>query len=124
MITPKEYLMGRDKDYPLDMQQALNMANLLSRLNHLFATLKIDAVVSSGYRPSPLNKTIGGAKTSTHTVCAGADIIDHDGSLGAMLAKNTKLLEEYGLYLENPSFTKGWVHLDTKERKNRVFTPY
>lgn len=60
---------------------------------------------------------------STHTVCAGIDIFDHDGSIGKMLKNNAKLLEEYGLYLENPEYTKGWVHLDTKKRKNHVFIP-
>lgn len=123
MITPQEYLMGRDKDFPLDMLQALNMADLLSRVNHLFGTQKINAKVSSGYRPSAINKKIGGAKMSTHTVCAGIDIYDHDGSIGKMLKNNVKLLEEYGLYLENPEYTKGWVHLDTKKRKNHVFIP-
>jgi hypothetical protein len=123
MILPKEYLMGRDKDFPLDMLQATNMANLLSRVNHLIATLKIEARVTSGYRPTALNKTIGGAKMSTHTVCAGIDLSDRDGSLGRLLRANSRLLEEYGLWLENPDFTKGWVHLDTKTRKNRIFNP-
>lgn len=123
MITPKEYLMGRDKEFPLDMLQATNMADLLSRINHLIATLKISTRVSSGYRPSSINKKIGGAKMSTHTVCAGVDLYDPHGEIGKMLRSNTKILEEYGLFLENPDFTKGWVHLDTKTRKNRIFNP-
>lgn len=123
MITPKEYLMGRDKDFPLDMLQAMNMADLLSRVNHLIASLKISARVSSGYRPPSLNKKIGGAKMSTHIVCAGIDIHDPQGEIGKMLKSNVKILEEYGLYLENPEYTKGWIHLDTKARKNRIFIP-
>lgn len=123
MITPKEYLMGRDKEFPLDMLQASNMADLLSRINHLIASLKIATRVSSGYRPSAINKKIGGAKMSTHTVCAGIDLHDPNGEIGKMLRANTKILEEYGLFLENPDFTKGWVHLDTKTRKNRIFNP-
>lgn len=123
MILPDEYLMGRDKDFPLDMRQAVNMADLLARINHLFSALKIDPRVSSGYRPSSINKAIGGAKMSTHTVCAGVDVHDYDGKIGSTLRKNQKILEEYGLFLENPDFTKGWVHLDTKQRKNRTFNP-
>ena len=115
--------MGRDKQFPLDVFQAQNMADLLSRVNHLISALKIDPRVSSGYRPASLNKTIGGAKMSTHTVCAGIDLHDYDGKLGTMLRRNVKILEEYGLFLENPDFTKGWVHLDTKKRNNRVFNP-
>ena len=123
MITVKEYLMGRDKNYPLDMLQAYNMADLLVRVNCLFKTLGVSPRVSSGYRPSAINKTIGGAKMSTHTICKGIDLIDPDKELATLIKANLKLLEEYGLWLENPDFTKNWVHLDTKERKNRIFNP-
>ena len=132
MITLKEYLMGRDKDFPLDMQQARNAADLLSRVNYLFGRLNLKATVSSGYRPSSINKTIGGAKLSTHTVCAGIDLIDPFGKIGILLTKRTDLLQEIGLWLENPLYTikhnqdgskTHWVHLDIKERKNRIFNP-
>jgi uncharacterized protein YcbK (DUF882 family) len=128
MITVEQYLMGRDKEFPLDMLQLRNMADLLSRVNWLFGTLEIHAKVSSGYRPSHINKKIGGAKMSTHTVCAGIDLHDHDGMLAARLLDHLDLLEAAGIWMENPDYTKtgsgsGWVHLDTKQRKNRVFIP-
>ena len=132
MITLKEYLMNRDKDFPLDMQQARNAADLLSRVNYLFGRLNLKATVSSGYRPSSINKTIGGAKLSTHTVCAGIDLIDPFGKIGILLTKRTELLQEIGLWLENPLYTikhnqdgskTHWIHLDIKERKNRIFNP-
>lgn len=132
MITLKDYLMERDKDFPLDMQQARNAADLLSRVNYLFGRLNLKATVSSGYRPSSINKTIGGAKLSTHTVCAGIDLIDPFGKIGILLTKRTDLLQEIGLWLENPLYTikhnqddskTHWVHLDIKERKNRIFNP-
>lgn len=124
--------MGRDKDFPLDMQQARNAADLLSRVNYLFGRLNLKATVSSGYRPSSINKTIGGAKLSTHTVCAGIDLIDPFGKIGILLTKRTDLLQEIGLWLENPLYTikhnqdgskTHWIHLDIKERKNRIFNP-
>lgn len=123
MITLKEYLMGREKDFPLDMLQAQNAAELLARINWLFGTLKLKPKVSSGYRPSAINKKIGGAKMSTHTVCAGIDLHDPDGMLAARMLDHLDLLEECGLWLENPQFTKNWIHLDMKQRKNRVFNP-
>jgi hypothetical protein len=132
MITLEEYLMGRDKEFPLDMLQARNAANLLGRVNYLFGRLNLSAPVSSGYRPSAINKTIGGAKLSTHTVCAGIDILDKFGKIGILLSKRTDLLEQCGLWLENPNYTVKidangnkvhWVHLDIKERKNRIFNP-
>ncbi len=123
MITLKEYLMGRDKDFPLDMLQAQNAAELLARINWLFGTLKLKPSVSSGYRPSVINKKIGGSKMSTHTVCAGIDLHDPDGMLAAKMLDHLDLLEECGLWLENPQYTKNWIHLDMKQRKNRVFNP-
>jgi hypothetical protein len=124
--------MGRDREFPLDMQQARNAADLLSRVNWLFGRLNITAKVSSGYRPSSINKTIGGAKMSTHTVCAGIDLVDDFGKIGTLLSMRVKLLEECGLWLESPQYTKKevdgkmvyWTHLDIKERKNRIFIPY
>lgn len=123
MITVNEYLMGRDKDFPLDILMLRNMAELLSRVNHMVATLQWDPRVTSGYRPSAINKTIGGAKMSTHTVCAGIDLADPDGKWGSYLRKNPSILEKYDLYLEHPDHTKGWVHLDTRKRRNRIFIP-
>ena len=128
MITVEQYLMGRDKEFPLDMLQARNMANLLSRVNFLIAKLDIEANVSSGYRPSSINKTIGGAKMSTHTLCAGVDLFDKNHLIAKVLMSNQALLEKCGLWLEHPSYTmgkdgNGWVHLDIKMRKNRVFIP-
>ena len=121
MITVEQYLMGRDRQSPLDMLQARNMAILLSRINWLLGKLGRHEEVSSGYRPTHINKTVGGAKMSTHTVCAGIDLKGND--LGLFLRKNTDLLIECGLWLENPDFTPQWTHLDTKERKNRIFNP-
>lgn len=126
MILPTEYLMGRDKDFPLDMMQARNMAELLSRVNWLLATLGIkDAKVSSGYRPSAINKSTGGQKMSTHTMCAGIDLIGNE--LAVKLRTNPLLLDECDLYLEHPDYTKspkgGWTHLDIKVRKQRIFIP-
>jgi uncharacterized protein YcbK (DUF882 family) len=123
MITPKDYLMGRDKIYPISKDQAVAMADLLARVNHLFATFKINAQLTSGYRPGHFNKAAGGSARSGHLTCHAIDISDHDGEIGELLKNNVKLLEEYGLWLENPDHTPGWVHLDTKERKNRIFNP-
>ena len=123
MITVQEYLMGRDKDFPLDILMLRNMAELLSRVNHMIAFLEWDPRVTSGYRPSAINKSVGGAKKSTHTMCAGIDLADPEGKWGAYLKNNQTILLKYDLYLEHPDYTKGWVHLDMRKRRNRVFIP-
>lgn len=115
--------MKRDKEFPLDMQQARNMADLLARVNFVLASLKIKARVSSGYRPSALNKSIGGAKLSTHTVCAGIDLYDEFGDIAKLLKSRLDVLEFAGLYMEEPTKTIGWTHLDTKKRKTIIFNP-
>ena len=115
--------MGRDKEFPLDMMQARNMAELLSKINYLFGKLDLHAIVSSGYRPTSINRQIGGAKMSTHTVCAGIDLHDKDGFLAAKMKDNLDLLEEIGLWMESPAHTTGWIHMDIKQRKNRIFIP-
>lgn len=131
MITLKEYIMGRDKDAPLTIEQALNAADLLSRVNYLFGRLNLRAPVTSGYRPSVVNSHIGGAKKSSHLTCQAVDLLDQHGKIGILLSKRTDLLEECGLYLENTNYTKKekdgvityWVHLQSKQTKNRIFIP-
>ena len=133
MITLSEYLMNRDKDFPLDMQQARNAADLLSRVNYLFGRLNLKATVSSGYRPSSINASVNGAKMSAHTTCQAIDLLDVFGKIGTLLRLRTDLLEECGLYLENPDYTVKtnkdgtkifWVHLQCRPTKSRVFIPY
>jgi hypothetical protein len=123
MITLEQYLMGRDKEHPINMVQARNAANLLARVNWVFATLGICPFLSSGYRPQSINKSVGGAKMSTHTMCAGIDVFDRDKAIANAILNRVQLLEECGLWLENPDYTKTWVHLDIKVRKNRIFIP-
>jgi uncharacterized protein YcbK (DUF882 family) len=123
MITPKEYLMGRDIDSPLSDEQKSNMADLLSRVNYLLGWLQISRRISSGYRPALINKKVGGAVRSTHLLCMGIDLDDRDGTLKKLIMDNLKMLDDLDLYMESPEHTKTWVHLDTKKRKNRVFIP-
>ncbi len=123
MITIKEYLKNRELDAPLDKEQCFNMAELLGKVNYLLGRLNISPAVSSGYRPASVNSSIGGAKKSMHILCGAVDLSDGEGKIAQLLLNNLKLLEECGLWLEDPKHTKGWVHLDIKPRKNRVFIP-
>ena len=132
MITAEQYLMGRDKAYPLTVELASNMADLLSRVNFLFGRLNISGSVSSGYRPAEINKMVHGAAVgSQHTLCKAIDVTDQFGKMGILLTARHSLLVSCGLWMENPNYTKKtvngiyvhWLHLDTKERKNRIFNP-
>jgi hypothetical protein len=131
MITPKEYLMGRDAQYPLTHEQYSMMCDLLARVNYLFGRLNISAKVTSGYRPEKINVLAGGSKNSMHVKCGAIDVADGYGKIGQLLLSRPEMLIEYGLWLESPSYTRKnvdgktvhWVHLDIKHRENRVFIP-
>jgi len=122
-ISLETYLMGRDKNSPVSEEQLRNTANLLARVNMLLGLLTHKATVSSGYRPLSINSTVGGSKNSTHLLCMGVDLVDSDGYLANTILNDLSILEVCDLYLENPKFTKGWVHLDIRKRDNRVFNP-
>lgn len=79
--------------------------------------------ISSGYRCPAHNKAVHGAAGSQHALGNAADIADPKQELAKFLLNNLPLLEANGLWLENPKATPTWVHLDLKQRTNRVFMP-
>jgi hypothetical protein len=129
-ITVPEYLMGRDKQEPLGVVQQANMKELLQRVNRLLAEVtllipKYQTAVSSGYRPPSVNRRVGGAPNSAHLTCEAVDLRDMGGTLGKFLRARQDLLVTHDLYMEDPSVTTTWVHLQTRPTKsgNRVFKP-
>lgn len=123
MVTLDQYMMGRDKEYPPMPEWIENAKDLLIRVNSLLGKLGFDGVVSSGYRPGSYNIKAGGAMLSGHLMCKAVDLVDSNGMLAKAIMQNISILEEVGLWMEHPSRTSGWVHLDTKKRVNRVFKP-
>lgn len=126
MITRDEILMGRDKQAPLTGLMEVNLKKLLQAVNKLRAAYNKPMIVSSGYRPAAINATIpGAAKKSNHMACLAVDFADRDGKLAEYCLNNLKLLEEFGLWMEDPAHTKGWVHLQRVPPRsgNRVFKP-
>lgn len=65
------------------------------------------------------------AMGSSHLYGCAVDIADPDGKLAAFLLAMKEKLVECGLWMENPKYTPGWVHLQTYAPKsfNRVFNP-
>lgn len=129
-ISKSEILMGRDKQFPTDYTQEVsdNIDKLLIPLNKFRELYNHPMVVSSGWRPPSINKKIGGASHSNHCIGLACDFKDSDGSLAKFALELDKQgkLKELGLWLENPEKTKGWVHLDIKnrgDRKSNIFNP-
>ena len=125
MISLDQYLMGREKIYPVNKDQLESAAELLLRVHYFFGLLGIkDFKLSSGYRPGSFNKAAGGSSRSGHLTCEAIDIADPDGKIGLLIMYNLDLLKECELYLEDLSYTEKWTHLQTRPTKNRVFKPY
>jgi hypothetical protein len=126
-VTLEQYLMGREKLAPIDETMVKEAAVLLFRLDGLLAECPgIPAegnLVSSGYRPPSVNAQMGGSKKSAHMLCMAIDLVDPKGELGAFLKANQGLLVKYNLWLEDPAYTVGWTHLQTRPTTRRVFIP-
>lgn len=125
MITREEILMQRDKEFPLTPELENNLKKLLEAVNKFRKAYNKPLFVSSGYRPGAYNKAAGGAKKSNHMICLAVDFKDKDGEVDKFAKDNLKLLEECGLYLEDPDHTPGWCHLQCSPPKSgkRVFKP-
>ena len=135
MIDLETYLTASGK-YPeratnseLDQTKLDNAGILLGKVNQLLSDLNIEEIeVTSGFRPSAVNASLGNAsKKSAHMNCKAVDLKDDENhTLWNIIAAKPDLLRKYGLFLEDSASTKGWVHLDDKERDDRptrVFIP-
>lgn len=126
-ITLEMYLMGRHLKWPNEYNTEIkaNAEVLLTYVNDLLKQLDLDVEVSSGFRPPSYNKTVkGAARKSKHQTGEAIDLRDPKGELAKLLLTEG-ILEEFNLYMEDPKFTKGWVHLQSRPPGSgrRVFKP-
>lgn len=140
-ITLTDYWMGRDETYPLAMtldirQHAQRMValtnDLLTRLLaagvQLHTNPKTGTIISSGWRPPAVNSATAGAATnSKHMTGDAIDLYDPDGDIDNWLTgpDGQATLAHIGLWMEHPSATKGWAHVQSLPPRsgNRVFYP-
>lgn len=132
MITLDDYWMGRDKKYPVTVEIQENAKDLLHRVNLLLSVyyqLNPDAEkvrVSSGWRPPEVNKKVPNAAPRSHHMTGRAiDLADPEGELDEFFFDRQDLLGQYGLWLEHPSATRRWSHLQSVAPRSgkRVFYP-
>lgn len=134
MITLADYWMGRDKGYSLELTAdiARNAEITVQRANLLLSEFRHDTndteirKVNSGWRPAAVNAaTVGAALRSKHMTAQAIDISDPEGDLDNWCVQHLEVLERLGLWLEHPSATKGWCHVQTVAPRsgNRVFYP-
>ncbi|KQY83643.1 D-Ala-D-Ala carboxypeptidase family metallohydrolase [Pelomonas sp. Root1444] len=141
MITVNDYFMGRREQHPLALTPDIERRaeRTVSVVNALLAKAMADGIhpvrnpntgsaVSSGWRPPAINAaTSGAAVNSRHMTGEAVDLYDPDGDIDDwLLSPNGQAaLASVGLWMEHPSATKGWAHLQTvpPRSRNRVFYP-
>lgn len=130
MITLDQYCADpstgedRRKLYPNSWNSEIeaNSLKLLDILNKFLKDLNInDVKITSGFRPSEVNgKLTNAAKKSYHMIGMACDIKDNNSQdLAKLISSKPELLKSYGLWLEDPSATHYWVHLDIGNRQDR-----
>lgn len=135
MISKKEILMGRVTEESLDFKTKENLEDLLRRVNILRAAYGKPMKVSSGYRAMEDHLRIYKEKgitdkskipmKSKHLYCQAVDFADAKGDLKKWITENPSILEEAGLWCEDFSVTKTWVHVQSVPPKSgkRFFMP-
>lgn len=112
------------KESEVDAVTKRNLEDLCRKVNALYYEPPMRA--SSCLRSIKDQKRINPkAMGSSHLYGAAVDISDPDGKLTSWLLKNTQLLAHMGLWMEDPKYTKGWVHLQIYAPKsmNCLFIP-
>ena len=120
--------MGRDRRFPDELtdDKRSNAEEMIDKANQLLERFGETRKVNSGWRPASINSaTVGAAQKSKHMTCEAIDLEDKDGSFGRWCLENLDVLQELGLWMENPEKTKTWVHVQTIAPRsgNRVFNP-
>lgn len=135
-ITLDQYWMGRDKAFAKELTDEVrkNATVTVERANRLllafFSALPKSAPrsVNSGWRPAAVNAGIrNAAAKSKHMTGQAVDLSDDDGRLDefCMSPAGQKAMADIGLWLEHPSATPRWCHVQTVPPRsgNRVFHP-
>ena len=137
-ISLDDYYMGRIDRFggELDDQKRAAAAETVTRVNKLIKAAAADGVVleknrtgspvNSGWRPLAINQgTANAAPRSKHIQCLACDLHDPEGDIDEWCMANQDKLAEIGLWLEHPSATKGWCHVQIVAPRSgsRVFFP-
>lgn len=136
-ITVNDYLMGRDQVYECSDEILNNAEITVGKVNSLLAVLEAEGVklevhpntmsiVASGWRPPQVNSQVkGAAPRSKHMTGQACDLYDPEGEIDEYLVEHQQVLVTLGLYLEHPSATKSWSHVQTVGPKSgrRIFYP-
>jgi uncharacterized protein YcbK (DUF882 family) len=134
MISIIELLSNQAKFEDLEKDIQTNLTELHRKVNLLRSAYGKSMIVTSGLRTKKHHLDIYARKgifppkvpmKSNHLFGRAVDFADGDGKLKAWVLENIKLIEEIGLYMEDFSATKTWLHVQTNPPKSgkRFFKP-
>lgn len=121
ILTSSGKYPERERSNECTTEIRINAADLAERVSRLLDKLGITTTITSGFRTTTANKGASGAKRSAHMSGQACDLADPKGEIGKKIT--VALLVECDLYMEDLSYTKEWVHLQTRPTKNRIFKP-
>lgn len=117
-------------DHPVCEDTLSNLEDLAKSLSIVREAYGKPMIITSGLRSVEDQRRIykNAQKIpmgSMHLRGGAADVSDRDGSLAAFCAANVPLLERARLWLEDPTYTRGWVHFQITPplSKSRFFKP-
>lgn len=129
IITPDDIIttQGKHKDRAREATEEIkkNAEELADKLSRISVSYGHDFDLTSGYRTKSANTAAGGAPNSHHLFGRAADINDPSGDLALWCLTETQLLMHFGLWMEDPRWTRKrhegslvwttrWVHLQTR----------
>lgn len=127
------YEMGYERYLSTEMRRnaewTIKVANqLILRLIAVGVPIPRGEIMTSGWRPPPINaQTKGAARNSLHLTCEAIDINDPDGDIDDWLSSpdGQMALEEMGIWIEHPATTRRWSHWQTCPPRSgrRMFYP-
>ena len=134
MITMNELLSGQASFDSLDKDVQENLNQLFLKVNIVRKEYGKPMIVTSGLRTKKHHLDIYARKgifppkvpmKSNHLYGRAVDFADGDGKLKKWILENIALMEEIGLWMEDFSATKTWVHFQINPPKsgNRFFKP-
>lgn len=132
--------MGRDEIYPdeFTLEVKTNAEQTVEKVNALLSALQDDglqieknrqgSIIHSGWRPAMINgQTKNAAPKSKHITGQACDLYDPEGAIDDFMMSGIgqATLARLGLWIEHPSATKGWAHVQTVAPRSgqRVFYP-
>lgn len=122
-LNPRKHVTSKEQEQ--------NLIKLCEALNIIRKAWAKPMVITSGLRSweehAAIYQKIGlkPPKFSAHLSGEAADVWDRDRELKKFCVENLPLLEKAGLYMEDPTKTLTWVHLQTRPPRsgNRIFLP-